>query len=260
MQLLAAAVLTGALGNSSIAFAKETEAIVDTSEVENGIVIVNGQLADLKVDKVRVIKDKVTYTYDYEDFMRIPLQSGKGAYQVLLLSHVTDNKYKQVAIETVDYSDADGVTVYLQSNYQVNWNADMKAIKKAAELTKGLKSDSEKVAAIYSYIISNYKYDNEKARTVESGYIPSVEDVFRSKKGICYDYSVLFASMLRSVGIPAKVSMGTTKNVEGYHAWNEVYLEKEWITVDTTVDAGLGGKKTETMEKKASQYNVEKQY
>jgi hypothetical protein len=33
LQLLAAAVLTGALGNSSIAFAKETEAIVDTSEV-----------------------------------------------------------------------------------------------------------------------------------------------------------------------------------------------------------------------------------
>lgn len=260
MLLLVAVILTGVLGESSIAFAKGGHSSIDTSELKKGIVIVNAQKEAIKVDKVRVIKDKITYTYDYEDFMRVPLQSGNGSYQIQLLSHVIDNKFKQVAIETVDYRNGDGITIYLQSNIQVDWDVDMKAIKKAAALTKGLETDSEKVSAIYAYIINNYKYDNEKAKVVESGYIPSVEEVYRSKKGICYDYSVLFASMLRSLGIPAKVSMGTSKNVEGYHAWNEVYIDDKWITMDTTVDAGLGKMKTKIMEKKESEYSTQKQY
>jgi transglutaminase-like putative cysteine protease len=260
LQLLAAAILAGALGNTSTALAKAAEDIVDTSEIENGIIIINSQIEDVKVDKVRVVKDKIVYTYDYKNSMRIPLQSGNGAYQVLLYSHVNGTQYKQAATETVDYSTDDGLTVYLQSSQSVNWNSGMKAIKKAEELTKALKTDSEKVAAIYNYIVNNYEYNYEKARTVTSGYIPAIDDVYNSKMGICYDYSVLFAAMLRSAGIPAKVLMGTSKDVDGYHAWNQVYVDEEWITVDTTLDAGLGKTDQKTMEKKANRYTIEKQY
>jgi transglutaminase-like putative cysteine protease len=257
--LLTAVILIGASGNVSIAYAKAADEIVDISEISTGVITINNQSKD-KVSKVRVINDKVIYTYDYKNAMKIPLQSGNGVYQVILYSLVGGTKYKQVAIEEVEYNADDGVSVYLQSNQMVNWNENMKAIKKAADLTEGLKSDSKKVAAIYNYIVSNYQYDNEKAKSVQSGYIPEVDDVFRNKKGICYDYSVLFAAMLRSVGIPAKVLMGTSTNVDGYHAWNQVYLNGKWITVDTTVDAGLGNKTQSSMEKKSNQYAIEKQY
>ncbi|MGN7382731.1 transglutaminase-like domain-containing protein [Paenibacillus sp. SAFN-117] len=55
---------------------------------------------------------------------------------------------------------------------------------------------------------------------------------------MCYGYSSLFAAMLRSVGIPAKLVMGHSQYVTEYHAWNEVYLNNEWVTIDTTIDSG----------------------
>ena len=53
--------------------------------------------------------------------------------------------------------------------------------------------------------------------------------------------------MLRSQGIPTKLVKGYSDNVDGYHAWNEVYINEEWITIDTTLDAVLGsiGEKAE---------------
>ena len=258
--MLTAVILIGANGNITTAYAETTDGIVDTSEIDSGIIIVNNTNNDVKVNKVRVINDEVIYTYDYKSAMRIPLQSGNGVYQVILYSLVGGNKYKQVAIDEVDYNVDDGVQVYLQSNQMVNWNESMKAVKKASELTKSLKTDSKKVTVIYNYIVNNYTYDQKKADTVKSGYIPSIDDIYTSKKGICYDYSVLFAAMLRSVGIPAKVLMGTSTNVDVYHAWNQVYLNEKWITVDTTLDAGLGNKGQDSMVKQASQYTIAKQY
>ena len=258
--LLTVIIAIGAAGNGSVAHAKAAENVLDLSEISKGVVIINSNDNDVSVNKVRVINNEVTYTYNYENSMKVPLQSGNGVYQVVLYSLVSGNKYKQVAKEEVEYNSDDGISVYLQSSQMVNWNESMKAVKKAAVLTKSLKTDSEKVQAIYKYIIENYKYDLEKASTVQSGYIPSVDDVYSSKKGICYDYSVLFAAMLRSVGIPTKVLMGTSTNVKGYHAWNQVYLDNKWVTIDTTVDAGLGKQVKKSMAKPASQYKVEKKY
>jgi transglutaminase-like putative cysteine protease len=47
--------------------------------------------------------------------------------------------------------------------------------------------------------------------------------------------------MLRSQGIPTKMVKGYAKDSTIYHAWNEIYLEKEkrWIVVDVTSDAYL---------------------
>jgi hypothetical protein len=56
--------------------------------------------------------------------------------------------------------------------------------------------------------------------------------------------------------------MGYTSNVNGYHAWNEVYMEssKKWIVVDSTYDSQVKGKVKVTMEKQASLYQVSKVY
>ncbi|HHV11766.1 MAG TPA: transglutaminase domain-containing protein [Clostridiales bacterium] len=260
LQLLAAVILIGASGNASLAMAKAAEDIIDTSELENGIVIIGNTGSEVKVDKVRVIKGGVVYTYDYENAMRLPLQSGSGEYQVVLYSLVKGTSYKQVASKTVNYTTDDETALYLQSNHMVTWDTGMRTIKKAAELTKGLKTDSEKADAIYNYIVNTYEYDSEKAKTVRSGYIPSIDNIFTSKKGICYDYSVSFAAMLRSVGIPAQVIMGQSKDVEGYHAWNQVYLKGKWVTVDTTFDAGVGAQAVGLKEKKEAGFTIEKRY
>ncbi|MNJ73222.1 hypothetical protein D3C77_699870 [compost metagenome] len=55
--------------------------------------------------------------------------------------------------------------------------------------------------------------------------------------------------------------MGDTTLVDVYHAWNEVYLNGEWVTIDTTVDAALKQSKGKIQFiKDASDYSMSRQY
>ncbi|MNE59256.1 Transglutaminase-like superfamily protein [compost metagenome] len=99
------------------------------------------------------------------------------------------------------------------------------------------------------------------AATVTPDYIPNNDSTLLSNKGICYDYASLFATMLRSEGIPTKLVMGNTSYVSTYHAWNEVLLNGKWVTIDTTVDAGLAkNNKDVGLTKVASKYSAAKFY
>ena len=143
----------------------------------------------------------------------------------------------------------------------VNWNKNMPAIKKAQGLTKNAKTDEEKVKAIYNYVTKNIKYDNKKANTIQAGYIPSIDAIIKARSGICYDYAVLTGGMLRSVDIPTKLVMGYKSDIKEYHAWNEVYLNGKWTTIDTTYDAAYVQKDVPIkMIKNSKEYKIEKIY
>ena len=45
--------------------------------------------------------------------------------------------------------------------------------------------------------------------------------------------------MLRSLNIPTKLVTGFSDNIKGYHAWNEVLINDNWIIIDTTYDSQL---------------------
>ena len=64
-------------------------------------------------------------------------------------------------------------------------------------------------------------------------YTPDVDKVLISKTGICSDKATLLAAMLRSQGIPTKYVTGEI--TAGAHAWNEVYLDNTWFSMDVTV-------------------------
>ena len=73
--------------------------------------------------------------------------------------------------------------------------------------------------------LTNYK---QKAKNVQSGYLPNVDKVLAEKKGICFDYAALMTAMLRSQGIPTKLVVGYTGDV--YHAWINTFIpEKGWV-------------------------------
>lgn len=211
-----------------------------------------------------VEKDGKRYTYPVvdSDVNQFPLQMGNGTYTVRLMENITGTKYKELTRTTASLNLVDVQSVYLNSIQDIEWNENQAAIKKASELTKGLKTDSEKVKAIYQYVTKNFVYDYQKARTVTSGYFPNVESTFVNKSGICYDYSSLFAAMLRSVDVPTKLVKGysdITKDV--YHAWNEVYVNGEWKVIDTTVDAPtVQSNRSTVMYKAPSTYRAERFY
>ena len=95
-------------------------------------------------------------------------------------------------------------------------------------------SDAEKAACIYNYITGLLTYDKEKAATVEKGYLPDVDATLRERKGICFDYAALFAAMLRAQNIPVRLAIGYVQPDNIYHAWNQVYIDGEWVWMDAT--------------------------
>ncbi|MNY73998.1 Transglutaminase-like superfamily protein [compost metagenome] len=67
--------------------------------------------------------------------------------------------------------------------------------------------------------------------------------------------------MLRSVDIPTKLITGRSDYVNEYHAWNQVYLNNKWVTIDTTVDSSLKkNKKATNMIKDSAKYRQDYQY
>jgi transglutaminase-like putative cysteine protease len=231
---------------------------------EQGVIAVQLSKPTTVKTLLLVEKDGVRYTYPLVDqqMSQFPLQLGNGEYTVRIMENIESNKYKVLDQSKITLSLKTQNTVFLSAIQDIDWDENSAAVIKARALTKGIKSDSEKVKVIYNYITKNYTYDYAKAKTVSTGYFPVVDEIFESKTGICYDYSSLFAAMLRSVDVPTKLVKGySTATKTTYHAWNEVFVDGTWKIVDTTVDAGFIQRgKSVQMYKASKDFTAEKIY
>lgn len=246
-----------------------TKAKADTfyEDNENGIITITYNNKNNAKMKVVVTKDSMNYYYDMEDGknnLDIPLNMGNGTYKIRICINTTASKYSIIASETIELNLSDEDEVFTYSNVIINYKDADNVIKKAAELTKGCKSDTDKVKKIYNYILKNFSYDKEKAESVTSGYVPDIRVVYKNKKGICYDLSAIMAAMLRSQGIKVKLLTGFTTNIDVYHAWNAVYDTKteKWYTIDTTYDVAMKNSgRTYKMKKDTDDYtDIKYQY
>ncbi len=103
----------------------------------------------------------------------------------------------------------------------------------ADEICAGCETDEEKVQAIYSWIIHNFEYDYDYRAFIQ--YF-NVRKTLRTHKGVCYDFSNLFAAFCRSQNIPCYVVDGTSYKTTAQHTWNRVYYNDSWWDVDVTND------------------------
>lgn len=242
--------------------AAATAPVFDTTGLNAGVVAIAYNSDSDKRLKVMVEKSGKSITYDLNNDGQtesFPLQMGDGQYRISVLENTSGTKYKYISTKEVNLDITDDKKIYLASVQNIRWNSDMETIKTASKLTKGLSTDTEKIKAIYNYVISNISYDYDKLAKLNKTYVPDIDNTTASGKGICYDYSSVFAAMLRSQGIPAKLTKGYSPNVEGYHSWNEVYNSDtgEWMVIDTTYDSQMkAANKKYSMEKKQSQYSV----
>ncbi|WP_110931455.1 transglutaminase domain-containing protein [Paenibacillus bouchesdurhonensis] len=112
----------------------------------------------------------------------------------------------------------------------------------AAKITANAKDDEEKARLLYEWIGTRVDYDYDKVRDYEDKDIwheQTPQMTFDSKRGVCIDYSRLYAVMARSQGLQVKVMTGLGydgRGGYGPHAWNEVYLSEKdvWIPLDAT--------------------------
>jgi Transglutaminase-like enzymes, putative cysteine proteases len=222
--------------------------------------------------KVLVQKTDSSIRYAYTipsgaDHVVCVLSQGNGTYRIMVCKNITGTKYSVVGTGEVSQKLADPDKVFLSSSQIVNWKATNNAIKYASKLTRNSNTDMKKIEKIYQYIVENYNYDYEKLKKLSGSgtYIPNIDQIFRTKKGICYDISALNASMLRSLGIKSKLIMGysTVPELSGvYHAWNKVYdvKAKKWIIMDLTYDLCKYSKANLKVMKKSAKYYRNEDY
>lgn len=121
---------------------------------------------------------------------------------------------------------------YLSNGRDTLWDTQTEEL--ADEICADCDTDEEKVKAIYEWMIHNFEYDYEYEPIVQ--YF-NVRKTLSTRKGICYDFSHLFAALCRSQNIPCYVVDGDKRDNPGYHhTWNRVCFEGSWWNVDITFD------------------------
>ena len=206
--------------------------------------------------------DQIIYKYFLNaenDNTALPFTAGDGTYLILAFENVGDDRYTPLLSYSLDVELENEFLPFLYPNQYVNFTKDSAAVGLAGELSVDMETDLDALTAIYRYVTENISYDDEKASSVETGYLPDVDEILQSKRGICFDYAALSVCMLRSLSIPAQLNIGYSGDIR--HAWIDVYIDSvgwvenaiefngnEWKMMDPTFASALGS------EKKAREY------
>ena len=203
---------------------------IDYSNISDGYVMVRHAGASSKRLRVQVVGPSTTYTYDLPvgGWSTYPLSDGNGSYKVMALQNTEGKKYAKLASVSFQVTLKDEFAPFLRPNQYVDYAAAPNTVAKAAELTESSADGLDKVAKVYDFVVGNLTYDEKKASSVKSGYLPVLDTVLSAKKGICFDYAALMTGMLRAQGVPCKLVVGYA-GIQ-YHAWVSVWTEKTgWV-------------------------------
>jgi hypothetical protein len=126
---------------------------------------------------------------------------------------------------TCEVREADlAASPYIQANAP-------KILELSQQLTDGHNSDVDRVEAIADWV-----YRTLDKRPVIG--IPDALSTLQSKIGDCNEHASLFAALARAAGIPTRIAAGVVYNKGAfyYHAWNEVCVSGQWLSIDTTTN------------------------
>lgn len=207
------------------------DTVIDYSNASAGYIMVKYQKnTNVKLKVQLTGPSGATYTYNLKPavWTSFPLSDGNGSYKISVFQNVTGTKYSALLSMTQIFNMTDEFAPFLTSNQYVDYASAPNTVAKAKELMCGVTDPLKKVEKVYNFVVNGLTYDKEKAKTVQSGYLPVLDTVLSTKKGICFDYAALMAGMLRSQGVPCKLVVGYAGTA--YHAWISVYTkEYGWI-------------------------------
>ena len=121
-------------------------------------------------------------------------------------------------------------------------------------ITNKYKKDEDIARAALAWIVYNIDYDDyyfrqadkdNRSRRDLSYKIPEQGDIIKTRLGVCKDIAALYSEMLKMADIQSVVVTGchAPKNdkkacLAAPHAWNAVWIEKQWELVDPTFAMG----------------------
>lgn len=122
-------------------------------------------------------------------------------------------------------------TFYLRAGIMSPVNPELQ--QEAQQIVGDAKGDLEKAERMFQYFHTTFQY---KYPPKDRGAL-----YFREAgQGDCGEFSFLYTSYMRSLGIPCRTVVGSFVKKFGAHVWNEIWLDKYgWLPVDTSMPALL---------------------
>lgn len=224
---------------------KADKLTVDASNADQGYIMVKGPKTKTRLKvTVEITGTKLQYDLNGEgEYEVFPLQLGRTNYTVSLWRQVEGKKYGKIGQVKVAGKMEDELSCFLYPNQYVNYTPNSPCVKEAAEICKGLETETEKFEAIWKYIVKNFQYDYIKSVTVagSSGMLPDIESCWKGKKGICQDLSAMACAMMRTQGIRARLVIGTLGSGTP-HAWVVAHVDGEERFFDPTAELNASNK------------------
>ncbi len=169
--------------------------------------------------------------------------------KAIITASVTMYEYSFPAIDLAgkNYEPGDeDLSIYTTDDLFID--SDNPIIIEAAKKTVGNETDPvNKAKKLYKYVAAKLNYDFARAKiNYEFMY---ASEILKIGKGVCADYAILYAALLRASGIPARVVGGIPsflilgekgQELDVGHAWTEVKLPGYgWIPIDITQEEGF---------------------
>ncbi|MDN4608774.1 transglutaminase domain-containing protein [Sporosarcina highlanderae] len=178
--------------------------------------------------------------FDEEFYLRF----GPGKYFVTVSVPVTEETnrripvYSQVAQFLVDNVAAEDQRDLLPSR-GVQSDAP-EIITLTNQLIEDTMSDREKAKVVYEYVAKTVSYNTGKLYFIGNQWDDSALKTLQFKTGICVDYAYLAIALLRAADMEARYVGGTAGFGEDRagHAWVEVKVDGQWLTMDPTWGSG----------------------
>ncbi|MDR2158554.1 MAG: transglutaminase domain-containing protein [Treponema sp.] len=185
--------------------------------------------------------------YLHKDFdTRIWLRYGKGKYRADLyhivnitaasrlgtdgfISRAAYNRPPGISFVINNTRDEDGSLIYPGPGIPSD---DHRIMNLMNEITFGIHDEAGKIQAIHDRVVRMARYDDEAAKSDNHKAKSDALLMLRRRVGLCEDYSVLSASLLRSAGIPTQVVYDEKRD----HAFNVIYQGNTPLLFDATWD------------------------
>lgn len=138
-------------------------------------------------------------------------------------SSLTNTEMLMMQIPKTSVSNTNDIAAYVKSNFS---------------------TDNEKVRAVFYWITQTINYDvpamNSNKQYESEDQI--IDEVLKTKKGVCGHYATLFSRICNSAGVKTVVVLGISKQNgkidDLSHAWNVCFLNGKWQIIDPTWGSG----------------------
>ncbi len=137
---------------------------------------------------------------------------------------------------------------YLESTEYIDWETES-VKKKAAELTKGLKTNREKAIAVYYFVRDSIRHNPYAEGASPEDFRASA--ILQKGNGYCQHKALLLAALARAAGIPSRLGYADVRdhllskkframiggdNLLIQHGYTELYIDGRWVHASPAYD------------------------